>query len=62
MAAKDYDEGREAGRFLTAYDALLDEAGITDTLVVHHMGHAKRTGPRRFAAAGLARRGLACCP
>lgn len=37
------DEHREAGRFLTAFDALCDQAGIEDSLVVHHMGH---TGER----------------
>ncbi len=34
------DENRDAGQFLVAFDALLDEAGIRDALVVHHMGHA----------------------
>jgi len=34
------DERREAGRFLVQFDALLEEAGITDALLVHHMGHA----------------------
>jgi hypothetical protein len=33
------DEHRDAGRFLTAFDALLAEAEITDALVVQHMGH-----------------------
>jgi hypothetical protein len=33
------DEHREAGRFLTAFDALLTEAGIGESLVVDHMGH-----------------------
>lgn len=37
------DEHREAGRFLTAFDALCDQAGIADALMVHHMGH---TGER----------------
>lgn len=37
------DEHREAGRFLTAFDALCDLADINDALVVHHMGH---TGER----------------
>lgn len=37
------DENRDAGRFLVAFDALLDEAGIADALVVQHMGH---TGER----------------
>jgi hypothetical protein len=34
------DEGRDAGRFLVAFDALLHDAGIADALIVHHMGHA----------------------
>lgn len=34
------DEHRDAGKFLVAFDALLAEAGITDALLVHHMGHA----------------------
>jgi hypothetical protein len=34
------DENRDAGRFLVPYDALLAEAGINDSLVVQHMGHA----------------------
>jgi AAA domain len=34
------DERSDAGRFLVAYDALLSDAGISDSLVVQHMGHA----------------------
>lgn len=34
------DENHDAGRFLVAFDALLEEADIRDALVVHHMGHA----------------------
>lgn len=34
------DEHRDAGRFLVAFDALLDEAGVADALVVQHMGHS----------------------
>jgi hypothetical protein len=34
------DEHRDAGRFLAAFDALLNEAGISNAVVVHHMGHA----------------------
>lgn len=34
------DEHRDAGRFLVAFDALLDEAGVADALLVHHMGHS----------------------
>lgn len=37
------DEHRDAGRFLVAFDALKAEAGITDALLIHHMGH---TGER----------------
>jgi len=37
------DEHHDVGRFLVAFDALLAEAGITEALVVHHMGH---TGER----------------
>jgi AAA domain len=33
------DEQREAGRFLVPFDALLPDAGISEALVVHHMGH-----------------------
>jgi hypothetical protein len=33
------DEHHDAGRFLQALDALLREAGVSDCLVVHHMGH-----------------------
>jgi len=34
------DENRDVGKFLVAFDALLDEAGIPDAVVIHHMGHA----------------------
>ena len=33
------DEHREAGRFLTALDAFMAEAGIPESTVVQHMGH-----------------------
>ena len=39
LNALSLSEDREAGRFLTQLDALLIEAGIPDTVVVHHMGH-----------------------
>ena len=32
-------EDKDAGRFLVAFDELLYEAGVTEALVVHHMGH-----------------------
>lgn len=34
------DENRDAGKFLVAFDALLSAAGIGDSTVVQHMGHA----------------------
>lgn len=37
------DENKDAGRFLVAFDALLAEAGASESLVTHHMGH---TGER----------------
>ncbi|WP_182141101.1 bifunctional DNA primase/polymerase [Schaalia sp. JY-X169] len=37
------DENKDAGRFLEALDELALEAGITNVLLVHHMGH---TGER----------------
>lgn len=33
-------ESTEAGRFLTAFDALLAEADVAEAAVVHHAGHA----------------------
>jgi len=33
------EEARHAGIVLTAFDALLVEAGVAEALVVHHMGH-----------------------
>lgn len=40
MDALGLDENRDAGRFLEAFDELTTEAGISETLIVHHMGHA----------------------
>lgn len=35
------DENHDGGKFLTAFDALLAEAGCSgDSMVVHHMGHS----------------------
>lgn len=34
------DENRDAGQFLVALDALKTEAGISEAILVHHMGHA----------------------
>ncbi len=44
------DESRDGGKFLVAFDALLDEAGVRDAMVVHHMGHAseRSRGDSRF--------------
>jgi hypothetical protein len=44
------DEHREAGRFLVAFDALLEEAHIPDGALVHHMGHSgeRARGDSRF--------------
>ena len=44
------DEHKDAGRLLTAFDALLGEAGVEDALVVQHMGHAaeRARGDSRF--------------
>ena len=33
-------EDKDAGRVLVAFDALLADAGVSDGLVVHHMGHS----------------------
>lgn len=33
-------EDKDAGRFLVAFDALLDQAGASEAVVVHHMGHS----------------------
>jgi hypothetical protein len=33
-------EDKDAGRFLVALDELMDEAGIGELVVVHHMGHS----------------------
>jgi hypothetical protein len=38
------DEHKDAGRFLGPFDALLNEAGIGEALVVHHMGHGGERG------------------
>lgn len=32
-------EDKDAGKFLVAFDALLDESGAQESIVVHHMGH-----------------------
>lgn len=39
MDALGLDENSDAGRFLVAFDALVAEAGISESMIVHHMGH-----------------------
>jgi hypothetical protein len=34
------DENHDAGRFLTAFDEMLGEASVPETMIVHHMGHS----------------------
>lgn len=50
LDANGLDENREAGVFLNAFDALLEEANIENALVVHHMGHgaARSRGDSRI--------------
>jgi len=43
-------EDKEAGQLLVAFDELLGEAGVSEALVVHHMGH---TGERTRGASRL---------
>jgi hypothetical protein len=38
------DENRDAGKFLVAFDALLDESGANEGAVVHHFGHGSERG------------------
>jgi len=33
------DENRDAGRFLVLFDRLIAEAGVSASMIVHHMGH-----------------------
>ncbi len=56
MDALGLDENKDAGRFLVAFDAMLYDAGLSEAVVVHHMGHngersrviaASSTGPTR---------------
>jgi hypothetical protein len=46
LAALGMDENSMAdtGRFLDAFDHLLAEAGMTESLVAHHMGHGAERG------------------
>src|SRR6185503_12255323 len=39
MDALGLDEHNEAGRWFTAFDELLKEAGVPEALIVHHSGH-----------------------
>ncbi len=36
----DDDKAKDVGKFLAHFDALLNEAGIDEGLVIHHMGHS----------------------
>jgi len=47
-------EDKEAGIFLTAFDALCREAGAREAAVVHHMGHGQETLTRRLPPTRLA--------
>lgn len=40
LDALNLSEDKEAGRFLVAFDALLEESGASESLVTHHMGHS----------------------
>lgn len=52
LSAIGLDESPEAvGRFLAGFEAFLDEAGIKEALIVHHMGH----GPERSRGASRLR-------
>lgn len=44
------DEDKEAGRFLVAFDELMDRCGAGEAVVVHHMGH---TGERSRGSSRL---------
>jgi hypothetical protein len=33
-------EDKDAGKFLVQFDVLLNEAGVEDAMVIHHMGHS----------------------
>lgn len=48
-------EDKDAGKFLVQFDALLNEAGVEDAMVIHHMGHSGEFA-RRQPHIGLARR------
>jgi hypothetical protein len=39
LDALSLDEHHDAGRFLTAFDTLMADAGIAEACIVHHMGH-----------------------
>lgn len=40
MDALGLSEDKDAGKFLAAFDALLEECGAGEAVIVHHMGHA----------------------
>lgn len=52
FAALGLDESKntEVGKFISAFDAMLTEAGVSEALVIHHMGH---TGERSRGSSRL---------
>lgn len=50
LDAMGLNENTEMGKFLTPFDAMLGEAGVSDSLVYHHTGHA--SGPAGERARG----------
>lgn len=52
LAAIGLDESKntEVGKFISAFDAMLTEAGVSEALVIHHMGH---TGERSRGSSRL---------
>lgn len=49
-AGIDESSGRDMAEFISAYETLLADAGISETLIVHHMGH---TGERARGASRM---------
>jgi hypothetical protein len=39
LDALGFSEDKEAGRFLVAFDQMLDEAKIEEAMIIHHIGH-----------------------
>jgi hypothetical protein len=49
-AGLDENSGVDVGRFLSAWEATLAEAGVTESVITHHMGHSgeRSRGASRF--------------